>query len=372
MSGEHPQPPLAGSMNRLSLKKKLCIALVTANIIMFVGIFAHLKIYEQIYIFPVTMDSMDYNFKPTPVALQVVPLNIEHNASSLHVHDILHNPEEASITVNFRENRTCIRPQLIGRLSGGSLSIIEWNYDVDSEQSQNNTVLVGRYNVPSRGMYFIEIIVTMCQRLSMDTDIKKLCLVDPKHHRFTHENATIDVTQIRKKSTDIGVWYNMNGIADNSFILPLHTRYQPHGCIKNNYLDHCKKPTDIARYEPYKFLFEPQYSSFKSLSGGKGGTLCFVGSSHAGVLKQFALKMGADVRHVRVNYVADFTRDAIEEVHLSNCSKIIISTGQWDAGWKDRAPTSFHDFKTRLNQAMKEFVIPLREANKSIYFRNLQ
>ena len=369
MSGEHPQPPLAGSMNRLSLKKKLCIALVTANIIMFVGIFAHLKIYEQIYIFPVTMDSMDYNFKPTPVALQVVPLNIEHNASSLHVHDILHNPEEASITVNFRENRTCIRPQLIGRLSGGSLSIIEWNYDVDSEQSQNNTVLVGRYNVPSRGMYFIEIIVTMCQRLSMDTDIKKLCLVDPKHHRFTHENATIDVTQIRKKSTDIGVWYNMNGIADNSFILPLHTRYQPHGCIKNNYLDHCKKPTDIARYEPYKFLFHPQFSS--SGLSGENATLCFVGATYAGVLTEYSLYMGANVQRIELRFIRQYNREVAKKV-IANCSKIVIGIGQWDLGYPDGYPTSFNKLKWELRRTMVEFVNPIRQANKSVYFRNLQ
>ena len=288
-------------------------------------------------------------------------------APSADVHSIVHNPKEASVIVKFNSNRTCMQPQLIGRLSGLSLSRIEWNYDNRQNQSENNSVVVGHYNVPSRGTYFLEIIVTMCQRLTMDTDFKNLCLVNPMYHRLTHENATIDVVVIRKESTDIGVWYNMNHIRDNSSIVPLYTRFQPLGCMRNKALDRCRKHTEVARYEPYKFLFETQLSSFNSRNDKKG-TLCFVGASHAGVLNHFATKMGADVRHIRVNYVANFTRDAADD--SSDCSKIVIGTGQWDAGVGP--PTSFRDFKMRLIRAMLEFVIPLREANKSVYFRNLQ
>ena len=43
------------------------------------------------------------------------------------------------------------------------------------------------------GIYFIEIIVTMCQQLGMDDDVKYACLVAPEHHRLTDENVTIEV-----------------------------------------------------------------------------------------------------------------------------------------------------------------------------------
>ena len=76
-------------------------------------------------------------------------------------------------------------------------------------------------------------------------------------------------------------------------MVPLHTCYQPLGCMENHTLDYCKEHADVSRYEPYKFRFDSEFSSFESLSGEKG-TLCFAGASHAGVLRDFSLKMGAD------------------------------------------------------------------------------
>lgn len=338
-----------------------------ANIIVFVALVTQFKEVGLGDLSPSTIDSVVHNSKPDPVVLHVIPINNETNVSIPNVHSILHNPEEASIIVNFNNNRTCIQPQLIGRLSGMSLALIEWDYD--NKQSQNYSVLVGYYNVPSRGPYFIEIIVTMCQKLTIDTDIKEVCLVDPKHHRLTHKNATLNATTIRKKGADIGVWYNMDHIRNNSSTVPLHTRYQPLGCMENPVLDFCKKHTEVARYEPYEFLFHSQMSSSSGL-GGEKRTLCFVGASHAAVLRDYSLEMGADALHMELLLVREYNHT--EAARASNCDKIVIGIGQWDLGFPQGYPTSFNEFKRELNRTMVEFVNPLREANKSVYFRNLQ
>ena len=348
----------------VSLLLKRFVALIITNAIILV------TLTFQLDLSPRTIDSVTNEFynNSTPAMLHI-PLNGGSNVSIANVQSILHNPKDASITVNFYQNRTCMQPQLIGRLSGLSLSIVEWNYDY--KQSQNNSVLVGQYYVPSQGIYFIEIIVTMCQRLTMDMDLINLCLVDPTQHRLTHANATIDAVEIRKKSTDIGVWYNMHHSRhnDSSSMVPLHTRYQPLSCKVNSTLVHCKKHTEIARYDPYKFVFDSQISSLESLSGKKG-TLCFVGASHSRVLSEYSVMMGADALQIPLLFISQYTRKTA--ARAGNCSKIVIGIGQWDLGYPAGHPTAFNHLKEELNRTMVEFVDPLRQANKSVYFRNLQ
>ena len=362
---EHPQPPFVGFIKELSPKQKRYVAVIIANIIVFVSLLVQFKSRELDSSSPSTIGSVVRISKPTPVAWQIVPLSSGVNTSNPYMHSILHNPKETSIVVNFNKNRTCIQPQLIGRLSGMSLSIIEWDYD--NEQSKDDTVLVGHYNAPLRGTYFIEIIVTMCQRLTMDTDPRNVCLVDPQHHRLTHDNATINVAITRNKSTDIGIWYNVNSVRDISSIVPLHTRYQPHGCMNKKYLNHCKKITEIARYKPYRFIFSSQFSSGLT---GKNETLCFGGASHASVLRTFSRQMGTNVHYIEFKYIRALNLGAAEKV-IANCNQIVISIGQWDLGHPEGYPLLFHELKRELNRAMIEFVNPLRQANISVYFRNL-
>jgi hypothetical protein len=95
-----------------------------------------------------------------------IPLNREI-AHDLDVEHIVHFPDTGTILVQLQRNRTCVEPQLIGRLSGIHLSKVKWSYE-----ELKRDLIIGHYSVPSPGPYFIEIIVTMCQRLDANADAK--------------------------------------------------------------------------------------------------------------------------------------------------------------------------------------------------------
>ncbi|KAL3785074.1 hypothetical protein HJC23_001452 [Cyclotella cryptica] len=144
---------------------------------------------------------------------QILHPNIETNKNSriaADVNTILHIPSEAKIIVHFGQNRSCSHPQLIGRLSGLFLSKVKWE-DRNVVNTNGEYIVVGHYNVPSPGQYFIEIIVTMCTQLDVDVDPTNICMVDPVHHRLTQENATIDADierAIRDDKSEIGFWFH--------------------------------------------------------------------------------------------------------------------------------------------------------------------
>ena len=123
------------------------------------------------------------------------------------------------------ETRSCQTPQLIGRLSGSVLSKVEW----ESEVSEDGTgiYLIGRYHVPEPGRYFLEIIVTMCNRLEYDANFAQQCLQDPDHHRLTHTEAAINVipAHMQNQTDVLGYWYKKN--QTDAKAEPLLTRYQP-------------------------------------------------------------------------------------------------------------------------------------------------
>lgn len=283
------------------------------------------------------------------------------------VQSIVHIPNESKIIVHLNHNRTCLQPQLIGRLSGAFLSKVTWHYE---EGIASDDVIVGYYNVPSPGRYFIEIIVSICQKLDMDTDVKGICLVDPVEHRITAYNATIDAAAIASNEMQgIGFWYNKNQIVE-----PMITRYQPQECRgTNSTLDRCKSPMDVTRYDPYEFIFNTEFHIQQHLKN-KMERLCFLGASHSRVLSRFATKLQSNLHVIHLDYrfVANLTQSIVS--HVSKCDHVIIGMGQWDASLKSggEGPTPFNEFMRQLNNAMVEFVKPVMGVNTSVYFRNMQ
>jgi hypothetical protein len=317
---------------------------------------------------------------------ETIPLNRDRGPiNAADVESITHVPDTATILVRLKRNRTsCAEPQLIGRLSGTHLSKVKWSY----EELTHHDVIVGHYSVPAPGPYFIEIIVTMCQRLDINTDAKNECLVNPSQHRITHDNATIGAlsnvnnTDEAKDTTTIGIWYHHLHFLRNHKLQPLHTRYQPQGCRhpKTHMTNRCRIPTNTARFDPYQFQFYNPFNLTQELESKEATVLCYVGASHSGVLMQFSRiilkRMEIQSNNITVlqkdyQYVANLTEDAMVDVKES-CDKAVIGIGQWDASRYGGDPTSFVEFRRLLREAMRVFVMPLLDARVDVYFRNMQ
>ena len=84
---------------------------------------------------------------------------------------IRHDVQKARIIVQLQTNRTCHNPSLIGRLSGPSLTMIDW-LPLDKEQHR----LVGHYHAPISKPHFVEIIAEFCEALTFNAAFKGQCL----------------------------------------------------------------------------------------------------------------------------------------------------------------------------------------------------
>eukprot|EP00804_Cyclotella_cryptica_P028087 CCRYP_016154-RB/>CCRYP_016154-RB protein AED:0.07 eAED:0.07 QI:134/1/1/1/0/0/2/374/330 len=267
-----------------------------------------------------------------PTADEILHQKIETNKKShiaADVKTIIHIPSEAKIVAHFHRNRSCSHPQLIGRLSGLFLSKVKWE-DRNVVNTNGEYVVVGHYNVPSPGKYFIEVIVTMCTQLDMDVNVTNICMVDPANHRITHLNATVD-TEI-ESANEIGVWFSK---MKNYNSTPLYTRYQPPGCLNDPRLASCTGPSDVTRFDPYEFKFLRSFSLKEQLYG-KAGRACFVGASHSRVLTQHSnsiiKKLGINnftAYHQDLRFAASLTQVAAEEM-ANRCTRVVVGMGQWD------------------------------------------
>jgi hypothetical protein len=238
---------------------------------------------------------------------------------------IYHHPESAAITVALQSGHddsreACLRPYLVARLSGPAVGVVyEWTYRQSSSRtadsvggnSTNNAstaipettvVMEGFYDVPVTGVYFLEIIVVLCNTYDDDmlrkteiytysdkVNVKRAshafkaqqqhvvnrCLVRPQNNKLTAPGTSIVVVKADKslnqwrdpisveriqvgrdeetpKKQLRGYWVrDTNRTEDgNEVYAPLYTRYQPRNCPRAN----CTHPVaSEARFEPYKF-----------------------------------------------------------------------------------------------------------------------
>eukprot|EP00978_Attheya_sp_CCMP212_P016651 scaffold43838_cov68-Attheya_sp.AAC.1 len=303
------------------------------------------------------------------------------NNNSTIADDIInmtHMQSESKIIVRFKKSRYCQQPHLIGRLPGPALSRLEW--DTELREEDDEAFLVGHYNVPLSGRYFIEIIVTMCAHIGYDTDARPICLEDSTRHRLTERHAFIDAKQLNLSSIEqnkhgfsVGHWYNKNEKYE-----PLYTRHQPQGC-RNEKSPRCTEATNLSRFEPYEFKFAASDDfSLKQRLQGKKGKVCFEGASHSRILCNKALHLLSEIENVELlpTYYAQYTqfahqlsREKIQSIIDKNCTKVIVGTGQWDAGYPGGRPTLFPTYENSLKNAMPMMVEMFRDANVDLYFR---
>ena len=362
---------------------------------------------------------------------------IDVNSNSIlsqDVHRILHFPHESKIAIYLNKQRNCARPQLIGRLSGMALTIVTWekgyystsvpppagnenevqsggNNDADvnnnTEYNDSGTspswdVLIGHYTAPQQGRYFIEIIATMCEELQYDTDFAGICLVDPTQHRMTRDDAFIDVISapsLLLQSTHlssnhltsdvIGFWWHDE--ETSTAPQPLFTRYQPQNCREKPERDthRCQMATDLSRFEHYQFKFlTPQYHDehLRSILEGKTDKICIIGASHAGVLRAHVSSLltknlvGTSVHtdyRGSLRYANAMNESKISQLIEWSCSKVIIGSGQWDAG-ADKYhpemdyPTLFPEYERILNTTIPLMLKRFADANIQVYYRSTQ
>ncbi len=312
--------------------------------------------------------------------MEIVNLNPE-SAVAADILSIIHIQNEGKIIVRLKRPRRCQQPQLIGRLSGQALTKIKWEEGI--YVVENEDILIGYYNVPVPGQYFIEIIITMCIELTLDTDVKPICLEDPMRHRITQNGALVNIKSFKGHTGAIGFWYNT--LVEP---VPLYTRYQPQGCKKRGGEGQdtsplCKEATDLSRFEPYEFQFASEFSLERSLKYKKG-KVCFEGASHSKYLfeRSHSLINSLNIEDIdilrpplsiRTSYAADFTRDVFQEIIDRNCTKVVIGTGQWDAGYPRNKPTLFPEYEKSLEEAMS-IIIEMTRNNTDIdfFFRTTQ
>jgi hypothetical protein len=257
-----------------------------------------------------------------------LPLD-RHGPMHQDILGIYHHPESAAISVALRSGHddsreACLRPCLVARLSGPAVGVVyEWTYRRRSIQAANTTrsnrstnesntttvtttvVVEGYYDVPVTGMYFLEIIVVLCNTYDDDMlrnteiytyvdeinettagpafeeqqrQVMDRCIVAPQNNKLTALGTTIFVVKAAK-STDQwtnavadeniqigkekearkqqlrGYWVrDMNNTQQgNQEFAPLYTRYQPLECA-NITAQACTHPAaSEARFGPYQF-----------------------------------------------------------------------------------------------------------------------
>ena len=313
------------------------------------------------------------------------------------IKSIVHLPEKSMIVINLKTQRECLEPHLIGRMSGPMLAKLVWEEKGTSQK--DSYVIVGRYNLPSLlpGKYFLEILATMCNKLTVHTsNITSICMVDPSRQQLTEDGVFINVlpsslsmlTDDENTRTIIGRWYDASPAGSDNTYLPLYTRFQPQNCMGDNSTSvRCSKATNLERFEPYKFNFTKQID-IKKLLEGRREKICFVGASHSRtliehskaletILNDNSSKVSAatlpiiwtgyadgeianaslgeilQFDFVNAQFASDLTNDnKIYEIINKNCTQVIIGTGQWDAGWPGNDVTPFNVYEETLKTVM--------------------
>ena len=280
--------------------------------------------------------------------------------------EIRHLSELSAVEVKLRGQR-CPRPVLRGRLSGPALVMLEWKQVARGGGEES---LFGYYRAPSRGVYFLEIIVLYCFQFQKNWSqalVQNTCIEDVRRHRLTSQNVTIQVlvTQHNEKPK-LGYWERTDHFREG-----IYTRTQPNGCVQP--LCNIDEFTRRQNVSSYKFSFN---ETALDASRFQTSVLCFVGASHSrfavGHLQAVFPSYSAKIEHIEVQFPSDL-QTASSSVHASNCTHVIIGIGQWPAGWPGGAPTSFSEYESSMKIEVANFSAVLRKRVPSfqIFIRSM-
>ena len=131
---------------------------------------------------------------------------------------------------------------------------------------------------------------------------------------------------------------------------------------------------DLVRFDPYQsfqFIYKNlTLDSLKRRLEGKNRTLCYVGYSHSRVLAAHSLGLGipnvAIDWPVKPAYSKQLTEEIIASIINTNCTKVVLGLGQWDAGHPEKKPTSFLDYEQNWLKLVKIFQKMIKEADSDM------
>jgi hypothetical protein len=230
----------------------------------------------------------------------------------------------------------------------------------------------------------------LCQDMKNEVSGEGFCLEDPDNNMLTSEGAQIvvrekDVAAVNFKERKFGFWYNSLHVSNHE---QLYTRYEPRGCRGSQKTDEvsprCQRALDLTRFSPYQFRVTEKTFSFGDLrntTGGKKEHICFWGASHARtlafrakeLLTQVEAAKNVTVEHIEGKYANDLV-NMPSQVTRRKCTKVIVGTGQWDAGHPKGKPTPFAVYEEQLLLGVNTALETLNTTNigKGIYFRSTQ
>eukprot|EP00985_Skeletonema_marinoi_P028074 scaffold23958_cov98-Skeletonema_marinoi.AAC.1 len=167
---------------------------------------------------------------------------------------------------------TCPHPDLMGRISGSSLAVLDkWEYH--PSVFNVNDLYCGSYKnvwLPP-GQYNLEIFVVLCNSFGLTSpmrtknftkwleyDFKKDCLEDPARNQITSSSSTLTIeTEVSRVFNDKELLPEGGWMMDKSKSAnygPLRTRYQPQDC-RGEISERCAVPMNNSHLEAFNFVW---------------------------------------------------------------------------------------------------------------------
>jgi len=305
---------------------------------------------------------------------EIIPMYSNSTLSS-EIINITHLPNNQEIHVHLKtpwNDRRCKNPTFRGRLSGPYLALIKWEHDsIFASPNKTNDIIVGRYQVPSAGVYFIEIVVLLCESIKYQSNFVSQCLEDSRKNRITEIGASINIlppnTKLMTSSEfPLGFWKWKGDIEENPKkpYIPLLFRFQPDGCFESTSIE-CKESASRDRFKDYDFVWNDlstedsmklkrtRTGDLTQFQGKSETTVCFAGKSHSRGIVNVMNWLNIS-QSIKVEYFPTlFTRpgqgrDLDEEFRKikteKHCNITVLAIGQWAASYVGKIPFLMHEW----------------------------
>ena len=303
-----------------------------------------------------------------------IPLNLESAYVDSDIVKIVHLPAEARIHIHLepKTKRRCQNPVFKGRISGWSLSMIDFENTLS--QSENDLV-VGTYDpfhMPLPGKYYIEIIVLLCERYKegfrTSLNLKNVCLeyVLNDNGRITDMkgNAFMDAIHWSNKTKPTGKysrgrWLHKSLLSDNreqhhkngtdGLQLEPGPLFTPYQARNRDYKEAFQEYTYWWNSGPGEALNQPDlgiYLKKQKLQTTNTSKICFLGASHSTQLKNGCIGAMNNTKYesklrpfscgaVLAHFTENVTQDTMSKINQAGCTHLVVGLFQWNFSFKN-------------------------------------
>ncbi|CAJ1951696.1 unnamed protein product [Cylindrotheca closterium] len=320
----------------------------------------------------------------------------QNSTLASEISHIWHFPSDHTICIELKNNTRCPRPAFLGRLSGPSLAMLDWGRETDEKFGPLMRCGSYEYQWLSAGMYFLEVIGLFCEDFGVNSlkrkeneldwlsfDFKHKCMEDPNSNRITDEGSYLMIKEDQNTAsgpTPKGRWVFQTTLGSKP--VPLHSRYQPQGCLRNPDQEICENPTDGTALGFYSFEWEgnvgERWRERINITRDSRNfpKVCFFGFSHSRELESAfeRIGLGKHVAHVKAKYPEDITVSLLNYSYVERgCTAFIIAVAQWPGSRFQGFPYLFDRFYAGMKQ-MAETAIRLfadRADEVRVYLRSI-